>query len=56
MAYLPGWMAFDKAEHVAVHRYFGLAVKLAAPVGDPPPAGPILRAMACQTIDLGFNT
>jgi hypothetical protein len=55
LAYLSGWMAFDNAEHATAQRYFVLAVKLAARAGNPPLTGHILRAMAHQAIDLGFN-
>src|SRR6266496_2628197 len=50
---LPGWMAFDNAEHPVAQRYFTLAVKLAAEADDPPMAGHVLRAMAHQAVDLG---
>ncbi|MDQ8708232.1 Tat pathway signal protein [Streptomyces sp. LHD-70] len=55
MAYVSGWMAFDNSEHaVALHR-FNLAVKLAARAGDAPLSGHILRAMAHQALDMGFD-
>ncbi|MFH8616955.1 Tat pathway signal protein [Streptomyces sp. NPDC017979] len=54
LSYLSGWMAFDNGEHTVAQRYFVLAVKLAAPAGDAPLSGHVLRAMAHQAIDLGF--
>ncbi len=54
LVYLSGWMAFDNSEQALAHRYFCLALKLAARAGNPPLAGHILRAMAHQAIDLGF--
>jgi hypothetical protein len=55
LAYLSGWMAFDNSEHAIAQRYFALAVKLAARVGNLPLSGHILRAMAHQAIDLGAH-
>lgn len=54
LAYLSGWMAFDNGEHGIAQKYFRLALKLTAQVGNQPLAGHILRAMAHQAIDLGF--
>ncbi|MFF5563573.1 Tat pathway signal protein [Streptomyces sp. NPDC012623] len=54
LAYLSGWMAFDSGEHSTAQRYFVLAVKLAAQADDPPLSGHVLRAMAHQSLDLGF--
>ncbi|MFJ9032146.1 Tat pathway signal protein [Streptomyces sp. NPDC102274] len=55
LSYLSGWMAFDNGEHAIGQQYFVLAVKLAAQADDPPLIGHILRAMAHQSLDLGFS-
>ena len=55
LAYLAGWMAFDDSDHALAKDLFAHAVKLASEANDPPLIGHVLRAMAHQSLDLGFS-